>query len=219
MPEDDHVAAARAVYDKSADRYVEFVGTDLGAATEASIDLALLAAFVDHVTAGSDRRVVDIGCGPGRVAAFLARHGLDVVGVDVSTAMLAKARIAHPGIEFEEAKLDELPFDDGSLAGVVCWYSIIYTPPDRLRTAFAELARVLNTDGCLLLGFQAGAGESVYRTNAHETGLTLTSYRHSLGDVTRRLVQAGLEVRATTLREPEFDHETTQQAFVIARRQ
>jgi len=171
------------------------------------------------VAAGTVKRVADVGCGPGRVAAFLATHGLDVVGVDVSAAMLAAARFAHPSIEFEEGQLDDLPIDEGSLAGVVCWYSIIYTPPECLGAAFAEVVRVLSRGGYLLVAFQAGSGEPVDRTDAHGTGFSLTSYRHSLGDVTGCLEQAGLEVRATALREPEFDHETTRQAFVIARRQ
>ena len=219
MPEGDHVAAARAVYDASADRYVQFVGTELSSATESPFDVALLNAFVDLVAAGTAKRVADVGCGPGRAAAFLAMHGLDVVGVDVSAAMLAAARTAHPGIEFEEGHLDDLPIDDGSLAGVVYWYSIIYTPPDHLGGAFIEAVRVLGPGGFLLAAFQAGIGEPVLRADAQGTGLSLTSYRHSLDDVTRRLRQAGLEVRATALREPEFDHEATRQAFVIARRQ
>ena len=97
----------------------------------------------------------------------------------------------------------------------MCWYSIIYTPPEYLGDAFAELARVLKPGGYLLLAFQAGSGEPVLRTDAHGTALSLTSFRHSLSDVTGRLEDAGLEVRATALREPEFDHEMTPQAFVI----
>ncbi len=207
------------MYDSSAERYVEFVGTELSSATEAPVDRALLTAFVDLVAAGSALRVADVGCGPGRVAGLLAAHGLDVVGVDVSAKMLAVARSAHPGVEFMEGQLDDLPFEERSFAGVVGWYSIIYTPPECLRDAFVELARVLCPGGVLLLAFQAGGGEPVQRTDAHGTGLSLTSYRHRLGDVTGRLQQAGLAVRATTLREPDFDHEATRQAFVIARRQ
>jgi ubiquinone/menaquinone biosynthesis C-methylase UbiE len=115
-------------------------------------------------------------------------------------------------------RLDELPVEDGSLAGVVCWYSIIYTPPERLDDAFAELRRVLTSEGCLLLAFQEGGGEPVHRPDAHGTKLALTRYEHSLTDVTRRLEAAELVVHATVLREPEFDHEATRQAFVIARR-
>jgi SAM-dependent methyltransferase len=218
VPQGDHVAAARAVYDASADRYIEFVGTEIGPATEGPIDCSLLTAFVDLVTAGTSKRVADVGCGPGRVAAFLSSHGLDVIGLDVSPAMLAAARIAHPDISFEEGRLDDLPIDDGSLTGVVCWYSIIYTPPECLADAFTELERVLVPRGYLLVAFQAGSGEPVHQTDAQGTGLPLTSFRHRLGDVTRCLEDAGLEVRATALREPEFDHEKTRQAFVIARR-
>jgi SAM-dependent methyltransferase len=218
VPEEDHVAAARAVYDASAETYVEFVGTELSSATEGAVDRSLLMAFVALVAAGTGKRVADAGCAPGRVAAFLTSHGLDVVGVDVSPAMLAAARIAHPTIKFEEGKLDDLPIDEGSLGGVVCWYSIIYTPPECFGDAFTEVVRVLTHGGYLSVAFQGGDGEPVHRTDAHGTGLSLTSYRHSLGDVSGRLERAGLEVRATALREPEFDHETTQQVFVIARR-
>jgi ubiquinone/menaquinone biosynthesis C-methylase UbiE len=159
VPEGDHVAAARAVYDASADRYIEFVGTEVSAATEAAVDHSLLTTFVNLV-AGTSKRVADVGCGPGRVAAFLAAHGLDVVGLDVSPAMVAAAQLAHPDINFEEGRLDDLPIADGSLAGVVCWYSIIYTPPECLGDSFTELERVLTPGGYLLVAFQAGSGEA-----------------------------------------------------------
>jgi SAM-dependent methyltransferase len=217
VPQRDHVTAARAVYDASADTYVEFVGIEISSATEAPLDRSVLTTFVDLVAAGTSMRVADVGCGPGRVAALLAGHGLDVIGLDVSVAMLAAARTAHPDIEFEEGRLDRLPIDTDSLAGVVCWYSIIYTPPESLAEAFAELERVLSPGGYLLVAFQAGGGEPVQRTNVHGTDLSLTSFRHSPADVAGRLELAGLEVRATVLREPEFDHEQTPQAFVFAR--
>jgi ubiquinone/menaquinone biosynthesis C-methylase UbiE len=216
VPQDDHVAAARAVYDASADRYVEFVGTEISSATETPVDQALLTAFVDLVKGGTSRRVADLGCGTGRATAFLARHDLDVVGLDVSPAMLDAARIAHPGISFEEGRLADLPVEDASFAGVVCWYSIIYTPPGSLGDVFTELERVLIPAGYLLLGFQAGDGGPIHRTEAHGTAFSLTSFRHSPGDVSRRLRDAGLDVRATALREPELEHEQTPQAFVIA---
>jgi ubiquinone/menaquinone biosynthesis C-methylase UbiE len=218
MALDDHVEAARAVYDESAATYVQFVGTEISEATEGPVDRSLLAAFVELVRSGPGTRVADIGCGPGRVAAFLAEHGVDVVGVDVSLAMLRVARGAHPGIQFEEGRLDELPFHGRSLAGVVCWYSIIYTPPQALDRGLAELRRVLTSGGYLLLAFQGGSGEPVFRADAQGTGLPLTSYRHGLGDITGRLEDAGFEVHATASRAPEFDHEAGPQVFVIARR-
>jgi SAM-dependent methyltransferase len=214
---DDHVAAARAVYEASAERDVGLVGTEISAATEGPVDRSLLMAFVELVATSRGARVADIGCGPGRVAAYLAANGLDVIGIDVSPAMLAEARRAHPNIEFEEGRLDDLPITAGALAGAVCWYSIIYTPPERLHEAFAELRRVLEPAGHLLVAFQAGDGGPTHRTDAHGTGLALTVYRHRLRDLTRRLERARFVVHATAERAPELDHESTPQGFVIAR--
>ena len=153
-----------------------------------------------------------------RVAAFLAQHGLDVVGVDVSKGMLAAARSAHPHIRFEEGELAALPIDTGVLAGAVCWYSIIYTPPDRLGEAFNELMRVLIPGGYVLLGFQAGSGEPVRRAEAHGTHLPLTSYLHSLDEVAAQLREARFTIYAKVERAPALEHEMTSQGFVCARR-
>jgi SAM-dependent methyltransferase len=47
------------------------------------------------------RTIVDVGCGTGRFAAFLAERGFDVVGIDASAAMLEVARARTPDAEFE----------------------------------------------------------------------------------------------------------------------
>lgn len=210
------VEVAAAVYDAAAESYAAMIGTTLSEEFEGPLDRALLLAFAESL--GPDVGIVaDVGCGPGRVAAFLASRGLDVRGVDVSPAMLAVARAAHPEIPFEHGELTALPYADGSLAAVVCWYSIIHTPPGDLREAFVELERVLAGDGRLLMAFQAGDGEGVHRTDAYGTGLPLTSYRHDPDHVTRSLAAAGLGVETRTVREPELAHESTPQAFLVAR--
>ena len=211
------MGSARALYDASADRYVELVGTEVTEAIEGPIDRALLFALVELVTAHPPARVADLGCGPGRVAALLARHGLDVIGVDVSREMLAHARSAHPAITFEEGRLDALPLVDASVAAAVCWYSIIHTPPAGLAAVFTEVARVLLAGGHLLLAFQAGAGDAVHRPDAYGTGLTLTSYRHDVEDVAQKVERAGFVVHATVQRAPVLAHESTPQAFLLAR--
>ena len=216
MSGEDQVATARAVFDQAATRYVQFVGTEISSATEDPIDRALLVAFIELIKRQSVVRVADVGCGPGRVTAFMAERGLDVVGVDVSQAMLAVARTAHPHIKFEEGQLNALPIETRCLAGAVCWYSIIYTPPDRLAEAFGELARVLIPGGYLLLAFQA-EGEPVYRAEAQGTHLALTSYRHSMQEVAGCLEHTSFQIYTTVLRAPELEHETTSQGFVIAR--
>ena len=215
VSEPEHVSATRAVYDATAETYAAWIGTELSADIEGPIDLAFVASFVELVPAGP---VADVGCGPGRVAAFLAAQGVDVFGVDVSPAMVAIAREAHPAIRFEDGRLTGIPQPDHSLAGVVCWYSIIHTPPDQLPAVFAELERVLVPDGVVLVAFQAGDGVPVTRDGVYGTDLSLTNHRHSPDVVARLMAAAGLRIHARAERDPERDHESTPQAFLLARR-
>ena len=215
MSSEDHVSTARAVYNVAAGTYLQFAGTDINSATEHPIDRSLLGAFIELIKRQTVRRVVDVGCGPGRVASLMADQGLNVLGVDVSPAMLAIACAAHPHIDFVEGQLDALPIESSELAGAVCWYSIIYTPRHRLVEAFEELARVLVPGGHLLLAFQA-EGDPHHREDAFGSGLPLTSYRHSVSDVVGRLEESGFRISTTVIRARELEHETTSQGFVLA---
>lgn len=212
----EQIAATRDAYDALAASYARLVGTELAAATEGPIERALLATFLGLVE-GSTRPVADVGCGPGRVAAFLAANGIPAVGYDVSREMVAAARAAHPHIQFEEGELAALPVPNQSVGGAVCWYSIIHTPRERLGAVFSELARVLTPCGPVLLAFQAGNGEAVHRTVAYEMPVELTTYSHSPAEVGEGLAAAGFQILSETVREAELEHESAPQAFVLAR--
>ena len=208
----------RAAYDATADVYSARIGTEISATIEGAVDRALLAAFVELVGPSASGLIADIGCGPGRVAAFLAARGLRVIGVDPSRGMLAVATAAHPHLRFEEGALDHIPVADGSLAGAVCWYSIIHTPPEHLPAACQELARALSSDGRLLLAFQAGHGEAVHRTSVAGRPVSLTSYHHDPHHVAGHLERAGFHVTTRAVRDAAGAHETTPQAFLLAER-
>lgn len=172
--------------------------------------------FAHRVSAGPGGRVADVGCGPGRVAAFLAARGVSVVGLDVSWAMLAASSVSHPAIPLTQATLAALPFRGLSLAGVVSWYSIIHTPPELLGWVWTEFRRVLTPGGQLLVAFQAGEGEAHSRDEAFGHPVSLTSYRHAPTEVERSLLEEGFQLHAHVVREPALPHETTPQAFIIA---
>ena len=110
-----------------------------------------------------------------------------------------------------------VPVPDGSLAGAVCWYSIIHTPAEHLGTVGAELLRALAPGAHLLVAFQAGNGERVHRSEVHGRPVSLTSYRHAPDEVAGCLAGAGLQVLARAVREAESAHESTPQAFILAR--
>lgn len=126
-------------------------------------------------------RVLDAGCGTGRVAIELERRGLDVVGVDIDPAMLAQARAKHPEGTWVEADLATLQLDDGgsgrrfdliALPGNV----MIFLAPGSEATVLARLAGHLAPGGLLLAGFQLGADKLTlarYDELAAAAGLTL----------------------------------------------
>ena len=88
-------------------------------------------------------------------------------------------------------------------------------PPGRV----AELRRVVAPCGYTLLAFQAGNDEALSSPAAHGTEFPLTSYRHDPSHVAHVLGGSGSRVHSQLLREPRFTHESSPQAFIIARRQ
>ena len=84
------------------------------------------AAFAERVAAAGGGLAADLGCGPGLMTARLRDLGLDVFGVDLSTAMIGLARDAYPGLRFEAGSMDALDLADGALGGIVSWCSVIH---------------------------------------------------------------------------------------------
>jgi len=98
---------------------------------------------------GVGTRVLDVATGPGWVTAQAAERGASVVGVDVAEAMIARARSAHPELDFRQADAHELPFADASFDAVVGNLAVIHL--SRPERAMAEFARVLRPGGRLAL--------------------------------------------------------------------
>lgn len=209
----------RAAYEASAPTYLHHIGTTVDEHVETASDIELLEQVAARLRDQAPGVVLDVGCGPGRVAAFLTTRGVATIGVDLSEAMLDAARLAHHGLPVVQGDLHRLPVGPGSVAGLMSWYSIIHTPPAGLRRVFAEFARVVRPDGVLVVAFQSGTGESLRRDDAYGTGLPMTSIRHDAARVADELERAGLTVESRRDRPAARSYETTAQtAFVASRR-
>jgi len=105
---------------------------------EAPLDLGMIAQFVADVPDG-DGLIVDAGCGTGRLLAHLATLGASpLAGVDLSPAMVTRARDAQPDIPVEVAELTALPFPDATVRGILCWYAIIHSDADEVTAISRE---------------------------------------------------------------------------------
>lgn len=206
---DAHLAAVQLAYDTVAEDYARLVD---GLLEQNPWDRAVLGAFAERVRGP----VLDAGCGPGRVAAHLHGLGVEVRGVDLSPAMVAAARREHPHLRFGVGRLGDLDVADGTLGGVVAWYSLIHVPLAQLPAVVTELARVLAPGGLLLLAFHVG-DELRHLTHAYGHDVQLTSQRLQPDAVTALLADARLEVQARLVRAPE-PPETVPQAYLLAQR-
>ncbi|MEU1089520.1 class I SAM-dependent methyltransferase [Streptomyces sp. NPDC005892] len=185
------------------------------------LERALLAGFVELVReTGGGRPLADVGCGTGRITGHLHGLGADVFGIDLSPGMLAVARAEHPGIRFEEGSMLALDLPDGSLGGLLAWYSIIHITDALLPAVFAEFHRVLAPGAHVQLGFQVG-DETRHRTDAWGRPIALDFRRRLPETVAALLIAAGFETRARTVREADTEGdfpEPTPQGFVLARK-
>jgi SAM-dependent methyltransferase len=130
------------------------------AMARAGEDLAGEARLVDAM-APRGARILDAGCGAGRLGGYLAAVGHHVVGVDVDPALIEAAEHDHPGPQWLVGDLAELdlpargitePFDVIVSAGNV----MTFLAPSTRVQVLARLRAHLRGDGRVVTGFGAG---------------------------------------------------------------
>jgi ubiquinone/menaquinone biosynthesis C-methylase UbiE len=149
---------------------------------------------VETLELGAADRLLDVGCGTGAAVRHAADSVGRAVGVDLSPAMIDRARelaMEAPGAEFRVGDSENLPFADGEFTAVLCTTSFHHYPdPQR---ALGEMARVLApggrlvvADGCRDLLPARLFDEILRRVQPSHVGL------HRSRDLERMLATAGL---------------------------
>lgn len=205
--------AVAASYDAVAGAYADALPDD---SYEADLDRAIIADFAARVALTAARRVLDAGCGAGRMAPVLAAHGLAYTGVDLSPAMVRIAQDRYPLHHFLAGSITALPVADASADGILAWYSTIHTDADGLPAVLREFRRVLVPGGLVLFGVQSGTGQRTLR-HAYGHEVTLTAHLHDARQLGRLLDAEGFAVDMTLVRAPRSS-ERHEQAMLLARR-
>lgn len=141
-------------------------------------DLVGEARLIDAM-ASRGARILDAGCGPGRIGGYLAAAGHDVVGVDVDPALIAAAEQDHPGPRWLVGDLAELdlpargipePFDLIVSAGNV----MTFVAPSTRVQVLSRLRAHLADNGRVVIGFGAGRDYEFgqFFQDASQAGLT-----------------------------------------------
>jgi SAM-dependent methyltransferase len=129
--------------------------------------------------------VLDVGCGPGHLTAHLRSLGVEAAGLDLVPEFIDHARATYPGGRYELASMQRLPVPDGSVAGILAWYSLIHLPPADLDSVLVELRRAMSPGGTLVVGLVGGD-----EIEAFDHTVT-TAYYWPADAFSERLAQAG----------------------------
>ncbi|MEZ5181150.1 MAG: DUF480 domain-containing protein [Acidimicrobiales bacterium] len=202
-------------YDAAAGSYAEALLGELDAKAFDRWLLERVAALADGAP------VADAGCGPGHVGAFLAMAGAEVIGFDLSPAMVAEARRRFPELRFEVADLTDLPApgDGPELWGAIAaWYSLVHLAGSELAPALHLLATRLRPGGWLALAVHVG--DEVRRvTELFGVAVEVDFVLHDQAQVLAAVAAAGLTdvewYRRGPLAGAEVD---TERLYVLARR-
>ncbi|GAB2963539.1 class I SAM-dependent methyltransferase [Saccharothrix stipae] len=201
MTAHDWLTDTRVSYDTVAESYTDFTR---GALATAPLLRGVLALFAEAARQLGGP-VADVGCGPGLIAAHLAGLGVDAFGIDLSPRMVEIARRDHPGLRFEVGSMTDLDLADGSVGGVLAFYSVIHVPDAEVPTVFAHFHRVLRPGGVVMVGFHVGDRDHLKTEGYGGHPMSLHVHRRPVERVATWLRAAGFTVEAQVLLEPDAD--------------
>lgn len=106
------------------------------------------------------KKILDLGCGPGRDAQIFVEQGFEVTRVDISPKMIEMAR-SKVDAQFFVMDMENLDFPANSFDGVWASASLLHIPKKRILQVFKDLYVLLVEEGVFYLSLKKGTGEGL----------------------------------------------------------
>ena len=205
-------AKVLAAYNAAASAYSDALLDEL---VDKPFDIWLL----ERIAAGAEGPIMDLGCGPGQIAAFLADTGADVHGLDASPEMVAQAQANFGDLDFFVARFDQLmrPRDAAAWGAIVAWYAFVHLAPSELAPTLRVVGQTLRPGGVLALAVHVG-GRIVHAEELFGVPVDVDFVQHDREQVLAAVGSAGLEVAEWYVRSPVPTEAQTARLYVLAHR-
>lgn len=209
---DERKQKIREAYNKAAETYAETLFWEL---VDKPLERKILDLFYERVC--NRGHVLEIGCGPGEISAYLRLKGLEqITGLDISPKMVELARKRCPMILFETADVFDLPYGAGTIAGVAAPYLIVNFNEEETTEALGEIHRVLTPGGILHLSFHCG--DTAYDAeNFFAPENTLEFILHDPERIAEIIRTTGFDIVEKIIRDPYAGRESpTVRCLILA---
>jgi len=189
------VGPASAVYDKIAEPY----------AKKFSSPSQHLGEFLARVPKRG--RILDVGCGPGIDAGYMASKGFDVIGIDASQVMIQIAKNKFPDMYFVRADMKKIRFPPSSFDGIVASCSLIHLRKKDVPGVLKKFFRLLKSDGVLYIALQGGRSRETYIDEPFKPDEKLFLNVFSFAEIRRLLIDNRFHIIKKYARAPKSKEE------------
>lgn len=140
-------------YDSIADAYYETYCKDFYNNPYAKGDFPCYQMFIKHLSNGA--RILDLGCGCGKVAKYFSDLGFVTVGLDFSECMLSHARQDYPELDFRLHDISDFSLKE-KFDGAIYAYSLFHLNKDQAEASIRCLCKVLVANAAVLFIIKIG---------------------------------------------------------------
>ena len=122
------------------------------------------------------KRVLDVGCGPGRDTRYFSEMGLKVVGMDLTRSFLRIGLKHAPKARFVLMDMQKLAFKEKVFDGIWACASFLHLPKKEAKNALFEFKRVLRGGGLLYISVKEGKGEHFIEKERYKGGKKFVAF-------------------------------------------